>query len=87
MAFRLPHGLQDPLRQALLSHSTGARQGVGLDGFDHGGAFVDALRACAVASRATANMDKSSSKICMIMRSAIQKSKASSAMPDGSKRC
>src|SRR5215213_7915869 len=40
---------------------------------------------CAVACRATANMDKNSSKIFMIMRSALQKSKASSAVPDGSK--
>jgi hypothetical protein len=43
MAFRLPHGLKDPLRQALLSQSTGVGPGVGPDGFDHGGAFADAL--------------------------------------------
>jgi hypothetical protein len=43
MAFRLPHGLNDPLRQALLSQHTGVGPAVGPDGFDHGGAFADAF--------------------------------------------
>jgi len=43
MAFRLPHGLKDPFRQALLSQNTGVGPGVGPDGFDHGGAFAGAL--------------------------------------------
>jgi hypothetical protein len=46
MAFRLPHGLKDPLRQALLSQGTGVGPGVGPDGFDHGGAFADTLVLC-----------------------------------------
>jgi hypothetical protein len=43
MAFRLRHGLQNPLRQALLSQNTGVGPGIGPDGFDHGGALADAL--------------------------------------------
>jgi len=43
MAFRLPHGLKDPLRQALLSQNIGVGLSVGPDGFDHGGAFADAF--------------------------------------------
>ena len=43
MAFRLPHGLKDPLRQGLLSQNTGVGPGVGPDGFDHGSAFADTL--------------------------------------------
>ena len=38
-----PHGLKDPLRQPLLSQNTDVEPGVGADGFDHGGAFADAL--------------------------------------------
>src|SRR5258706_15735032 len=49
MAFRLPHGLKDPLRQALLSQNTGVGPGVGPDGFDHGGAFAVAL--CVLSDR------------------------------------
>jgi hypothetical protein len=49
MAFRLPHGLKDPVRQALLSQNTGVGTGVGPDGFDHGGAFADAL--CVLSGR------------------------------------
>jgi hypothetical protein len=43
MAFRLPHGLKDPLRQAMVSQNTGVGPGVGPDGFDHGDTFADAL--------------------------------------------
>ena len=44
MAFRLPHGVKDPLRQTLLSQNTGVGPGgVASDGFDHGGAFADAF--------------------------------------------
>jgi len=42
MAFRLPHGLQDALRYALRSQNTGGSR-VGPNGFDHRGAFADAL--------------------------------------------
>src|SRR4029453_5729287 len=40
MTFRSPHGLYDILRYALLSQNTR----VGPNGFDHRGAFADALR-------------------------------------------
>ena len=43
MALCLPHGPEDPLRQPVLSQNTDVRPGVGPDGFDHGGAFADAL--------------------------------------------
>jgi hypothetical protein len=43
MAFGLPDGLKNPLRQALLSQNTGVGAGVGPDGFDHGGALAVAL--------------------------------------------
>ena len=44
MAFRLPDGLKDPLREALLSQNAGVGPGgVASDGFDHGGAFADAF--------------------------------------------
>jgi len=43
MAFRLAHGLKDPLRKTLFSRNNGMGPGVVLDGFDHGGAFADAL--------------------------------------------
>ncbi len=41
--FDLPDGLKDPLRKTLLPQNRGAGPGVVLDGFDHGGAFADAL--------------------------------------------
>src|SRR6202171_3621992 len=72
MAARLPPGLKDPLRQALLSQNTGVGPGVGPDGFDHGGAFADAL--CVLCGRfpRTATMEStSSSTVFMIVRSPI----------------
>src|SRR5438876_11007878 len=72
MAFRLPHGLKDPLRQALLSQNTGVGSGVSPDGFDHGGAFADAF--CVLCGRfpRDATMEStSSSKVFMIVRSPI----------------
>src|ERR1700730_13045344 len=43
MAFRLPHGLQDALRYTLRSQKTGLGSRVSPNGFDHRGAFGDAL--------------------------------------------
>jgi len=58
MAFRLPHGLKDPApKKPCCPETNGAGPGVVLDGFDHGGAFADALFVCAVASRAAATME------------------------------